>query len=535
MVMQTHPLKQPTLFLTAILLSLAPLACTRQPKPQNASPAARLHTVTHGAVTHSIIIGGAIRPSDYALVACQVGTGWIPYDTRDAAFENAQARLTYMIPEGSFVKPGDILFQMETTYLQDILYQIESDYNVAHASFITYREALIIAQLQGESETLIAQTNLDFAKLDLDKYLNGEYPMLRHTLTADVTNTKGHAQNAQAELNQSIKLHNNGYIADTDLDADRLLNKEKQGAYKIAKDELILFDQFQHPRAELELQKAIEQMGLNLQQAKLVALNEIEQNLNLKNAADLTQKEYKIRLDEMRAQIENCTVRAPVAGQVTLATSNGAGRDLDWPPLIAGTRIYFDEHIIHLITSPRVHMDVMLLEGDINRVNVGQPVRITSQLQPDKSFRGHIATIAPMPKQESIYRNPDLRRYKARIALDSQDHHLQQGSNALAEIILDSVQDVPTTPTQAITSLYDPATQQTQHTVQLQTPSGPIQQTVTLGLRNSMVAQITSGLKPGDIILLNPPTNQVADQNHAANLKKNWIKQNLQNTQRSSQ
>ncbi|MHC4996922.1 MAG: HlyD family secretion protein, partial [Planctomycetota bacterium] len=390
-----HLDKRASLLLTCGLALSGLIACEPPPPPIINTPLGA-HTVKLETVTKSVLIGGNIRPRNVTIIANKVGTGWIPHDDRDDAFENAQARLIYIIPEGTTVEPGDVLFELETTLLKDILYERENEYNIAEATYVMYREALAVAELQDEADTLAAQTHLQFARDDLAKYLEGDHPLLLQTLTDAVVKAEGQSESATAEYKQSVKLHANGYISPTDLESDRLLADEKQLNLRLARDELELFTRFTHPRTELELRKAIDQFSIELERTRLVGLNAIEDSRALMLQHDQTRREYKRRLDEMRQQIADSVVRAPEAGRVMYATSVGEGRYSHWPPLVEGTRIYYNEKIIHLITSPRVYMEIMLMEEDVDRVRIGQPVLVTPDLQPERAYPGRVTEIGYM-------------------------------------------------------------------------------------------------------------------------------------------
>ncbi|MHC4997066.1 MAG: efflux RND transporter periplasmic adaptor subunit, partial [Planctomycetota bacterium] len=158
------------------------------------------------------------------------------------------------------------------------------------------------------------------------------------------------------------------------------------------------------------------------------------------------------------------------------------------------------------------------------------PVLVTPDLQPDRAYPGRVTEIGYMATQESVYRNPDLRRYKARIELDDDNLQFKQGSTAQAQIILDIARDVPAVPNQSIVTRFDPQIGRLRHAVWVQGPNDASLRNVELGLRNPMLAQVTQGLEPGERVLL-PPTDTPADIPPLDSLdRKAWIRNNLSKT-----
>lgn len=90
----------------------------------------------------------------------------------------------------------------------------------------------------------------------------------------------------------------------------------------------------------------------------------------------------RLNLENAKIALENCTLRAPFAGQV----ANIKSREFE--------RI--NEPFCTIIDNSRMNVDFNIIEGEMNLVRVGQKVRIASFFNPELSVIGTITNINPM-------------------------------------------------------------------------------------------------------------------------------------------
>jgi HlyD family secretion protein len=521
----TQYFKYVALFTTLVVFAVAWLTgCERD--QASAPQAVELHTVGLDVITERVLVAGSVRPSDVERVRNLVGTGSPPSIMLRAGFQAEYPTLIYMIEEGTEVQEGDLLFEVQSHNLEQIRYEREYYLNWANTNTIEWTERLSVEQIEAEADMLDANLDLEFAGDDLRKYLEGDAPLIHQKLKDSVTRAQNRSEQASDEYQQSLKLHANGYINDTELEADKLLAEERAATLQIAKDEMAIFERFTHPRQQLRLERNLELYKVyKLRTQVSVEANVAKADRYVKYYGD-KRTQYQERLDYINKMIDDTKIYAPVAGTVIYASSNGAGRVLTYkPPVKEGDQVYPQEEIMHIISSDRMHLSVKLMEMDLANVKVGQTVLVTAEAMDGQTFTGRVTDIALLPTQASVYINPDLRQYKARIDIEGDTTGLQPGMNCIGEIILDHAENVPTVPVQSIAEKADPDTGELSNVVYVMGDTGPEERPVSLGLRNPIMAQVASGLNVGDEVLLTPPGVRRAKVD--PNALDPWIEQNL--------
>ena len=144
--------------------------------------------------------------------------------------------------------------------------------------------------------------------------------------------------------------------------------------------------------------------------------------------------------DEARRQLEHTVVKAPFAGIVTAVDTLQPGTYL-----VAQTAALTNTGAIGLVATDDVWIDANLKETDLTYTRVGNPVDVTIDSYPGRSWHGHVAAIAPASGSEFAIipaQNASgnwvkvVQRVPARIALDPEPDspRLSAGMSAVVEI-----------------------------------------------------------------------------------------------------
>jgi HlyD family secretion protein len=134
-------------------------------------------------------------------------------------------------------------------------------------------------------------------------------------------------------------------------------------------------------------------------------------------------------------------------------------------------------------------------ESDIGLVRVGQPVRITVDAYKNRSFSGKVFRIAPMGVEKD-----NVTRFEVRVSILNDLDLLKVNMSANAEIILEEHTGVLVIPESAL--IYDEKRQTHVEVPDASTKTGRRQIDVKTGLGNGARAELLSGLKAGDQVVL---------------------------------
>jgi HlyD family secretion protein len=164
--------------------------------------------------------------------------------------------IIYIVDEGTTVKKGDLLVELDSSNLTTQKMTEETAVQNADAGFVSARENLAVVENQAKSDIDAARLAYEFAKQDLEKYKNGEYPNLKMQAESKITLAEEEYKRAQDKYNWSKRLNSEKYLSKMELDADELAEKQKKLNLDLAKSELDLLSNFTYTRQIKQL-KAI--------------------------------------------------------------------------------------------------------------------------------------------------------------------------------------------------------------------------------------------------------------------------------------
>ncbi|HTG44697.1 MAG TPA: hypothetical protein VK633_09210, partial [Verrucomicrobiae bacterium] len=139
-------------------------------KKWNAPEAERhqFHKVKRGDMLISIVEGGALRAVKESIIRSE--------------FEGI-SRIISIVAEGTYVKAGQVVVELDSSELKDRVNQQDIAYQNNDFAFIQSKENLSIQQSLVESQIKEAELRVEFAKSDLDKYIEGDAPQQINTAT----------------------------------------------------------------------------------------------------------------------------------------------------------------------------------------------------------------------------------------------------------------------------------------------------------------------------------------------------------------
>jgi HlyD family secretion protein len=170
-----------------------------------------------------------------------------------------------LIPEGSRVKKGDLLVELDACTLIDSRLDQEIRVQNAEASFVGSKENLEVVKNQAQSDVDKAQLALQFAREDLVKYIEGEYPNELKRSEANITLAQEELTRVRETLRWSRTLFEENFISQTELTADELNEKKRALDLELAQNNLNLLKEFTYKRNLAQLQSDVSQAEMALE------------------------------------------------------------------------------------------------------------------------------------------------------------------------------------------------------------------------------------------------------------------------------
>ena len=440
-----------------------------------------------GPLTISVLERGAIKAREQEVIRNEV---------------EGRTSIISLVAEGTRVKKGDLLVKLDASTLEDSRIDQEIKVQNAEAAYINAKETLEIIKNQAQSDIDVATLTLDFAQLDLKKYIdpNGQYRNELVTAQNAITIANEEKTRADETLKWSDQLFKEKYISQTELQADQLAVTRSNVKLEVSRNDLELLENFTHKRQLALLDSNVKQAQMALERAQAKARANVVQAEADLNAKKQEFDRQTVKLDKLKSQIGKAQLIAPIDGMVVYATSSrGGGFRDDRRPLAEGVEVFERQELIYLPKSTSTVAEVDVHEASLQKVRPGLPAIVTVDALPGKKFVGMVSRIAPLPDPQSMWMNPDLKVYKTDIYLEGEDPSLRNGMSCKAEIIVEQYQDVVYIPVQAVLRVGG------KPTVYVVKDGNLEERKVEIGMDNNSMVKITSGLNEGEVVLLTPP------------------------------
>lgn len=467
-------------------VAVATFSSSRHDKMANVS----LSPVLRGPLTISVAEPGTIKAKQQEVIKSEL---------------EGSATILYLIPEGTIVKKGTLLVELDVSKLQDQKVTQQITVQNAEASYIAAQENLEVARSQAASDVMKAEQDYEFAKKDLVKYMEGDFPTEENKAKVSVTLAESELERLKQVAEWSEKLYAEKYISSQELLKDKLARDRAVLDLQVAQGNLKLLKEYTYERRVRELQGMIRQTEMALDRTKRKATADVNQADVAARTKKLEYERQKSLLDKTETMISKAKIYSPVDGLVVYA-STGGGREYRFSqePLQEGSNVRERQELIYLPTANSVIAEIKARESSLDKIRPGLPVRVTVDALPDRVLNGTVTKIAPLPDAGSFWQNPDLKVFNTEIQIQSDDPDLRTGMNCRAEIIVDYYPDALYIPMQSVVRVNG------KPTVYLPGKDGPVPRTIEVGLDNNRMIRVISGLQAGEMVLLNPPLAEAA-------------------------
>ena len=510
------------------------------------------------AVDPSLIY--AVKRTDLVITVREQGEIEAAKNTVITSAVDGQARLIRLIPQGSVVKAGDKLAELDVSGIEEksaaqaiSVVKADAAREQARKNFAIMEKDLRAAEKTAENRLRIAQLRLEkflghrritspgagkvaagtnaemVAKLrDLmgsEKLEISTAELKQSALIDKVLESLGNKESLELEmgemanqilrvideislaradlalardtLDHSRNLAKKDFITQNELERDEISYGRQLSRVTLAWNNLKLLIKYTLPENKIVLEQEVENARLGLE--SVIATGEARR---VREGAELksTQAEFalaKERLDNWNLQIKNAIIRAPVPGLVVYSARRGRRSRVR-----LGMDVNKSQELIVLPDVSTMVARLMVHEAQVGMVALDQPASVKLDAFPGQSFEGRVSRVSSLPDASSRWSNRDLKVYETTVLLlrDNSDGTLRPGMTATIEINVAVLDDVLNIPLLAIKRRGDVSY------VFTATPRGPVAAEVKLGKNNLTHVEILSGLKEGDrIYLVDPP------------------------------
>ena len=404
--------------------------------------------VTVGHFTEHVVESGEVESSSNVEIRCEVDVG------------SAGITILEIVPEGTYVEPGDFLVRLDDVALKDKMIGRQIDVNGSRAA---------LAQAKADKES---------ARLELAEYESGTFIEQEEQMESEIFVAEENHRRAQEYLQYSERLSEKGYVSEVQLEADKFAVDKAGKELEVAKTKLQVLRDYTKEKMMTQFRA------------------KIETTIAKHSAAERT---YNIDVDQLEgitAQIELCTIVAPTSGQVVYSNKQSStGEAL----IEEGKTVVERQEIIRLPDPKRMQIVAEVNESRIDRIKVGMTVDIAVEALPDIELKGEVVDVTeyPVPRKNSYVAH--IKNYGVTVQITEPPDSLRQGMTAETAILINERENAMQAPVQAIVERAD------QFFCIVKDEDNEFQpKLIEISASNDNFVVIEDGIEPGEEVVLSP-------------------------------
>jgi HlyD family secretion protein len=411
-----------------------------------------------------------------------------------------RATITYIIEEGTVVEPGTLLVRFNSEQIERELEQEIQQRDTAEGDLEAAEAALTIQENENASALRKAELELRLAKLDLQKWTEGELVTRRRELAVRIETTERDFERLKRKHEESLMLYDKEFISHDEKEQDWIRFVEAKAAFETAQLNQQVFEEYEYPQQRETKTSRVDEAIAEIERVKRRNESELKQKqLTVKNRR--TQLDYRTsRVDKLEAQLAACEIEAPAAGLVVYATSINRGRRWDDEgPYQIGSEIRPRETIIVLPDTRTMIAEVKVHESLTSRIRPGQRATVVVDAVGREAFEAEVESIGVMAESGG-WLDPNLREYTVRLRLlHVNGSDLKPSMRCEAQILVDEVAQAQAVPIQAVFS------DRGQTFCYVYDDGYFTRQPVATGRASETWIEIKDGLSEGDAVILREP------------------------------
>lgn len=445
------------------------------------------YTVDRGNFLVSIVEGGNLEAVNEVTVRNEV---------------DGTSRIIYIIPEGTYVKKGELIVELDTEEAEKDLNEHLVRYEDDKADYMKSQTDVIITQSTVESEIRQAELDVQFANMDLEKFEQIEKEQEIRNAQIEIITAQESLKLAEERLEWSEKLTEEGFETKSNLDRDKLAVTNQSLGLEKAESVKRMLSEYDLAKMEAEYSSILEEAGKELERVQKQGESKM---LMAKTSKDIEERKLRlseVKLAQMHEQMAATKMFAPQAGLITYAVSSRYSNE---SVIEEGATIRQRQAIIKIPDTSSMKVGIKVHESHVNQIQVGQRAFVVLDSLPDDRFAGVVSKIAILPDPANRYGNSSLKVYSTEVRIEDKLPDIKPGASARAEIIITNLEDVIKVPIQCVTTVNG------KQVCYVRSPGGDKAVEVEIGLFNNKFIEIKTGLDAGDRIMLAPPIDNNID------------------------
>jgi multidrug efflux pump subunit AcrA (membrane-fusion protein) len=252
------------------------------------------------------------------------------------------------------------------------------------------------------------------------------------------------------------------------------------------------------------LRLALEEAKANLKQLEEAAKYvDVGERATMK-VADLELSASKLELRRAQANADRMVLKAPMDGLVVVQTSFRGG---DFGAIQQGDQIYPGMMFMQVVDPSSMIINATVNQVDVQNLRLGQRAKVRFDAFPGLELPAHLVTIGAITKSAGT-RGSFKKEVAVRLRLDKLDPRIIPDLSVSADVVLEEASGATVIPAEALLSDSPVAGAAPKTFVMVRNAAGAWdRRDVQVRLVSNTHAAIQEGIKPGEVVALEPPVS----------------------------
>jgi len=361
-----------------------------------------------------------------------------------------------------------------------------------------------------DNSYMAIRDTLDFTQYaDIEQLEDGEAKQQLRNLLDELQVSQEEYFLAQDRIEGQRRLEARGFITPTELEAEELNLSKARNRQAQKETALSLYIQYTFPKDAEQNLSEYENAIMSYQRQLKENIAEQAQEEARFSSAERKFNLERVKLADINEQLDFATIRAELPGMVVYGAADqnqmryrGSSNQ---EAIQEGATVRERQAILTIPDMREMAVKTNIHESAVQRVAVGQAVRVGIDAFPDEELTGVVTKVAVVADSANSFMNPDLKVYPTTIKIEGTYDWLRPGMSAEVEILVAKLEDVIYVPLQAVTYWDD------KRVVYVDNFGNPEQREVEVGTFSDSFIEITAGLRAGDEVLLLPPQQSLTN------------------------
>ncbi|MFN7733101.1 MAG: efflux RND transporter periplasmic adaptor subunit [Pirellula sp.] len=407
-----------------------------------------LHSVAQGPFDHIVLEQGEIESSSNNEVKCEVkGRG------------GSGTPILTVIPEGTFVKKGEQLCQLDSSALE----QEAKNQRIV----VSTAESAVISSEAAVNKAMIAR----------QEYLDGTFLTERKAILSEIAVAQQSLRKSELSLESAERLAAKGTLKPLQIEAENYSVENAKNTLDSAQGRLRVLD-------ELTKRKMLVQFDADIETTKA----KLESDKN-------TLIEERTKLEEIQNQVKACTIIAPADGQVVYAnkfSGRGGGEFVVEPGALVR-----EQQTIFLLPDPtRMQVKAKINESRISLIREGMPVKVRVNAV-ENELLGRVIKVNKYAEPGNWW-GSNVKEYATFIQIIDPPETIRTGMTAEVRIFVEQIENAIQVPVHAV---YET---KRHHFVLVRDGEKWDTREIEIGATNDKFVTVKSGLAQDDNVVLDP-------------------------------